>query len=183
MKRFYDGEVFEQEGKQFRVDYRFDESADAPWERGDMLGEVSDWTTRDKGPGERVLNTDRSSKRYYDFAGAVKNAKEQGADAEPFTGTAGERAARAAEAEYEYLRRWCNDQWHYVGVIVTLLDDEGEDTSYDESVWGIEDDSLEYLAETAEELAGEILARLDQEQEVRLNNPEVEAGFHGHHAA
>lgn len=75
------------------------------------------------------------------------------------TMTARQYAAGAAMADFERLHAWCNDEWEYVGVIVTRLDSDGEETDDTESLWGIESDSDDYLQEVAEELAGEILSR------------------------
>lgn len=92
-----------------------------PWENSDGHGPISEWTTRDKAPGERVLCEDRSHKRFYDFAEAVKIARRDGWDSPPYkTGTPGERAARAAEADFAFLRGWCTDQWRYHYVSITL---------------------------------------------------------------
>lgn len=73
------------------------------------------------------------------------------------TMTARQCAAAGAMADYDRLRRWCDDQWHYVGVIVESLDEDGEviDSA---SLWGIEDDAEDYLDEVARELAKEMLA-------------------------
>lgn len=59
----------------FRVNVQFDEGMGPPWEEHDGHGPVSEWTTRDKKPGERVLATDGSHKRYYDLAEANRIAK------------------------------------------------------------------------------------------------------------
>jgi hypothetical protein len=107
-----------------------------------------------------VLCSDRRSKRYYDFQAAVAQARAEGWDAAPYTGTRGERAARAAMADFKRLRDWCDNHWHYCGVIVRLLDDEGDDMGESESLWGIESDADDYHREVAQELAEEILARL-----------------------
>jgi hypothetical protein len=50
----------------------------APWEEECGHGTVSDWTRRAKAPGEIVLYQDRDSKRFYDFAEAVRTAKRDG---------------------------------------------------------------------------------------------------------
>lgn len=125
-----------------------------PWENEDGHGPVSDWTTRSKRAGELVLNRDRGSFRYYDFAAAVALARRDGWGEEGRT--AGERAAHAAQADYDRLRRWCNDDWSYVGVIVTAYAEDGRklDSS---SLWGIESDAGDYLAEVAKELTEELL--------------------------
>lgn len=49
-----------------------------PWDNEDGHGPVSDWTTRDKLPGELILSNDRSSKRFYDFAEACRMARRDG---------------------------------------------------------------------------------------------------------
>lgn len=61
-----------------------DDDIGPPWKVHDGHGPVSDWTRRDKLPGERVLCEDRGSKMYYDIAEAVKIAKRDGWDAEPY---------------------------------------------------------------------------------------------------
>lgn len=177
----------------------------APWEECDGYGPVSDWTRRDKLPGELVLNSDRTSKRFYDFAEACRIARRDGWGVRPYrvypeqgangltrlTGhwfdharnlecivtdwhdcqnaarsqlyamhraTMSEReyAARAARQDYERLRDWCNDHWHYVGVIVTATDSDGEEIDSC-SLWGIESDAGDFLLEVANELLGELL--------------------------
>lgn len=163
MSHLFDGSTFDQGGRTFRVNFEHDAGHEEPWNDGDGRGIVSEWTTRAKRPGERVIASDRSYKRYFDFAGAVAKARAEGWDAEPYTGTKGERAARATEREFEFLRQWCDDQWEYLGVTVTLLDSDGEDTHHSDSLWGVES-FADYHQEVARELAGEILAELRAER-------------------
>lgn len=156
-------------GKEFTFRVEIPHSMDhgAPWEEEDGHGPVSDWTTRDKQPGELVLNSDRHSKRYYDFAEACRIALRDGwgigqdrlADWTERAGRAPTKrqiAAAAARADYERLRAWCNDEWRYVGVIVTLLDDDGAPTEVSDSLWGIADDDPEYIRECARNIADEL---------------------------
>ena len=49
-----------------------------PWKEHDGHGPVSEWTTRDKGSGERILKKDGRSCRYYDFREAVNIARKDG---------------------------------------------------------------------------------------------------------
>lgn len=155
--KLYDGDTFEHGGRTFRVRFEHDSDHEAPWDDGDGRGIVSDWTTRDKAPGERVLHADGRSKRYFDFAGTVAKARAEGWDTAPYKqGTAGERAARAAEQEYEYLRLWCADQWEYVGVTVEQLNSEGEPIRED-SLWGVET-YKDYHREVAYEMAADLIA-------------------------
>lgn len=115
-----------------------DDCTDAPWERADGHGPVSEWTTRAKAAGERVLCSDGRSKRYYDYAEAIRIAKRDGWDAPPYqTGTKGEQAVRAVEADFKFLSDWANDRWTYIGVIVSVCAN-GVEIGRD-SIWGVED--------------------------------------------
>lgn len=149
-------DTWEIDGFTIQARLKYDDDAQAPWDREDGHGPVSEWTTREKAPGERVLCADRSSKRYYDFAEAVRIAKRDGWDAPPYgTGTAGERAARAAEADYQRLRDWCEDRWHYVGVVLSVSRNGVMLDNHAASLWGIEDDAGDYLTECAEDMLDE----------------------------
>lgn len=137
-----------------RIEY--DDDAAAPWAREDGHGPVTDWTSRSKKPSERVLLSDHGIQRYYDFAEAVKIAERDGWDAPPYgTGTAKQRAARAAEADYQRLKAWCNNEWCYVGVVVSASR-VGVVVSVS-SLMGIESDCGDYLTEVANETADEAL--------------------------
>jgi hypothetical protein len=164
MTTLYDGDTFEHAGNLFRVTFPRDEDHGTPWDEEDGHGPVTGWESRDKRPGEMILSEDHRgrAKRFYDFAEAVRIAKAEGWDAPPYkTGTAGERAHRAALADFDRLRRWCSDDWCYVGCVVTLVDDDEEDMpEFSASFWGIESDAGDYLREVAEELADEILSDL-----------------------
>ncbi len=160
-----DCDNFTHNGREFRVEFPRDDDHGAPWDEEDGHGPVSEWTTRPKLPGERIIAEDTNgycgstrSRRFYDVQEAMKIARRDGWDAKPYqTGTKGEQAARAVEADFEWLRKWCNDQWHYLGVIVTARCDRcGKFCGPSESIWGIESESEEYLDETARELADEI---------------------------
>lgn len=139
-----------------------DNNAGTPWEREDGHGPVSDWTRRDKLPGERVLNEDGGSKRYYHFEEAVKIAKRDGWDAPPYgTGTKSERAARAAEHDFQALRAWCNDEWSYCGIVLSVAKSGVTLDEHAASLWGIERNypgsDNAYLTEVANELLDEAL--------------------------
>lgn len=162
----FDGQQFTHNGHMFRVETKPDESGAAPWGYEDGHGPVSDWrrsgyTGRPrKAPGEMILIRDRGWYRTYDFQAAVKQAKAEGWDAPPYGGTRGERAHRAAMADFQRLRDWCDGRWYYIGVVVHLLDDMGDDMGESESLRGIESDADDYLDEVAQELADEIIDRL-----------------------
>lgn len=151
-------EIVTHKGSKFNVEFAYDAMGSTPWEDCDGHGEVSEWTTRAKRAGELVLCSDRSRKRYYDFAGAVKIARREGWDTAPYkTGTKGERAARAAQADYEYLRAWCDSEWWYAVLHVSLLDVDGEEIEdYAEYLGGVEDGYYKNVSDYAMELALEL---------------------------
>lgn len=153
----YKTETAEHNGHTITLEWHYDPDCEAPWEHEDGHGPVSDWTTRDKRPGELVLHSDRHSYRYYDYAEAIKIAKRDGWDAPPYkTGTKGERAHRAVMRDFEYLKDWCEDRWHWCGYVCKI-----EGTQYHESLWGIDSDSQDEFETTAFEDAK---AWLDREQ-------------------
>lgn len=154
-----DWEKFEHAGRTYARRIEHDAPHGAPWGEEDVHGPVSAWTTRAKLPGEMVLASDGNSRRFYNFAEAVRIARRDGWDTEPFgTGTKGTRAHRAALADFKRLQDWCEDRWHYIGVIVAPVCrccggvEEGESVS----LWGIESDAGGYLNDVAIELAEEL---------------------------
>lgn len=155
----YRTDTIEQHGQTYRVKWFYDRDMGAPWEEHDGHGIVSDWERRDKRPGELILNEDRGSRRFYDFAASVKKARAEGWNTSPYNWkTKGEQAAAAAMADYENLRRWCANLWNWCGIEVALLEDD-EETDNTASSWGIEDDGIDsagYHASVIQDLIGEI---------------------------
>lgn len=172
--RYFDGDTFERHGRTFRVELPQDDDNDAPWDREDGHGPVSDWARVDsctgrpvKEPGDRVLIRYRGDFRTYDMAGAMKLAKRDGWGLSPENvaklrarlgrePTAGDIRAEAVEQDYERLRGWCADEWTYIGVLVTDVA-----TGDSESLWGIESDCDYYIVEVAHEMADQIADRND----------------------
>ncbi len=151
-------------GKLFAITIEPDSYYGAPWDEHDGHGPVTAWTTRSKHPGELVLNNHRIARRYYNFAEACRIARRDGWDAEPCnagTETKRQQAAKAERADFEYLRRWSNDEWHWVVLTVELLDAEGEPTGAMQSLGGLESDDEDYIRESAHELAEEILTEIE----------------------
>jgi len=157
---------FEHNGRSYTAEIHADEDHGAPWEEEDGHGPVSDWTTRAKAPGEMVLKQDRNSRRYYDFAAAVKIARRDGWGLSPEERqrlaadlgrepTRGQIVRAAVLADYENLRRWCNDEWHYVGVVVRPAD-ACRCCGPSASLGGIESDAGDYLQEVAREMAEQL---------------------------
>lgn len=162
-------EKMEHKGHWFLVEVERDEDMGEPWKVHDGHGVISQWTCRNKLPGERVLVEDRGSRRYYDIEATMKRAKRDGwgldaKDTEDLTKklgrapTKGEIIAEAVEQDYQRMKAWCNDDWYWVYVKVTLLDVGGKKTEFRNSLGGIDgDDQEDYLKEVAEELADECI--------------------------
>ena len=150
-----------------------------PWETEDGHGPVSQWTSRDAEEGERILSGDRHGYRYYDFDEAVRIAVRDkwGCIKEGITDPH-ERAVQAAEEDYSFLKAWCNDEWSYIGVSVTvercgvtLVD------NFEKSLWGIGANQGQngYLTEVAEELIPEALESATRKLH-ELSNPVAGSG-------
>ena len=56
-------------------------------------------------------------------------------------------AEGAVKKDFEYLRGWCNDEWHYVGYTASITDEDGNSVKYSDSCWGFDDE--EYMLEEA----------------------------------
>lgn len=80
-KRIWDGDTFEHRGYTFRLTVERDDYMSEPWKEHDGHGPVSEWTRREKRPGERLLvsdGRDYGSKRYYDVQEATRIARRDG---------------------------------------------------------------------------------------------------------
>ncbi len=163
-RQFDNGDTFAiVDGYTAKLAVEWDTDTEAPWEHCDGHGPVSDWETRDKAPGELVLSSDRNSKRFYDFAEACKLALRDGWGSKNCREgmTAKEKAATAARDDFDFLYGWANDQWHYVGVCVTVY--YGGVQVADDSLWGVEDCG-DYWREVAAEM---IVGAMDQDKRQR----------------
>lgn len=156
--RVGDGDTFTVDGRQFRLDILPDDCMGPPWKEHDGHGIVSEWTRRDPEEGERVLVGDRGSHRYYDINASIQLALKDGWDAPPYGGTDNEKAVRAVERDFQHLQDWCNDDWSWVCLKVTLLD--GEDAGEFETLGGVESNAYEHISDEAHELAGQLLYRV-----------------------
>jgi len=140
--------------------YRDDDST-PPWEREDGHGPVSDWTTRDPLPGEKVLAESRHGRVFYDMAAAERQAeREQWGVRCSEHMTPSQRAAVAARVDYHHLKDWCDDVWSYVGLALTVTRDgvtlvDG----FDVSLWGVESNGGPYLTEVANDLLPQALEK------------------------
>jgi hypothetical protein len=149
-------ERFTYEGFDFIMELTPDLNGGPPW-KDDGHGVVSEWRPKDsKRPGERILHTDGSSCRFYDWQETMLKARGEGWGIyQPPAGlTKRAIAALAVEQDFERMRRWCNDEWWYVGVVV-MLDEEGSKEA--RSCWGIESDCEDHIKEMRNDLAAELL--------------------------
>jgi len=154
-------ETIERDGLKFRVSHEYDHDAGAPWDREEGHGPVrhvrANFTGHhDKRPGELVLNGEfnRGGHVYvFDDACRIALADDWGSYGWQGAGmTRRQFAAEQARNDYERLRAWCEDEWYYLGVVVTLLCVDGGETDAVQSLWGIESDAGDYLHQTASEL-------------------------------
>ena len=150
----------EQNGKTYRVEFIFDSDMGAPWKEHDGHGIVSDWENRDKKPGEVVIASNRGAKRFYDIAATTRIAKRDGwgvSDADTSKMTPAQITALAVQRDMEHMRGWCNDEWHWCGVSVFPLSEDGDELrSKTESLWGIESDADSYFEEVISQLIAQI---------------------------
>ena len=153
----YYEDTIELDGMDFAVYLDMDESSRAPWREYDCRGPVSDWTSRDKRPGEWVLCEDGSSKRYYNYQEACRIARRDRWGG--YQGTRRQIAALAARADYERLRAWCNDDWYFAILQVRLLDDYGDVIAESNYIGSVESDGWQSCAE---DLARELIADLQE---------------------
>lgn len=127
----YDNDTIEVSGLTFRVNFEYD--AGRPWENSDGHGPVREASHGYDGhiikrPGERVLYAGGRNEYswVYDWQEACKLARKDGWNAEPYDAPG--RIERAVQADFDYLRQWCTEQWQYVCVVVTHIckDDDGD---------------------------------------------------------
>lgn len=169
----YSHDTFEHRGLTFCATIEHDDGMGHPWDEHDGHGPVREiracsYSGRPvKRPGERILMFDRSYGWAYDWQAAMQQARAEGwgladeamADLEKKLGhapTPGEVIHAAVERDFDHLRRYATDQWHWVGVVVTLLDMDDEPTDQRASLWGMESDCDDYLESVRIELADQI---------------------------
>ena len=139
------------QGRDFAVLVEPDDGMRAPWEEYDGHGIVSEWTSRDKRPGERVLSRDRSSYRYYDVAATMRKARAEGWGSN-LTGSVRERAAKAVEADFGYCQRWANGDWYWAVIIIApLIADDTPDPDNCDAQGGVESFAWEEIARSMAE--------------------------------
>lgn len=165
-------------GLRFTVDTEPDLDHGAPWEAADGHGIVTEWISQADQYDSPELYQDRSkfyplgtperdgSQRFYDMEATIRKAVKEQWGLSPQAmqdlqnewqaGTVLSQAVithRAVLLDRDYLAAWCNDEWHYVGVVVTL-----QGTSLQATLWGVQDNDEDYIRTVARELADELIA-------------------------
>lgn len=180
----YHIENIERDGLTFAVYEHHDQHHGRPWEEEEGHGEIREVRGSTyasnypaKLPGERPLARERGWALYYNFADAVKTAREEwgisNEKREEMTKqlgrapTQGEIAVAAAEQDFERMRRYASGDWHYIGLEVELLDVDGEGTGLSESLWGIESDCGDYVEEVSAELADQVAQQVGRKKVYR----------------
>ena len=164
------GEIFTHRGVRFRLLLNDDDIGRKPWD-DDEHALVSLRFKRDKRPYEIVLSTGRDHNLFFNMRRAtivafvelwgLSQSDRLKAAAwfrtKPDRLTRRQVAAYAAQAYFEFLRRWCRDEWRYIALVIERLDDEGEAVATSSGLWGIESDAIDYIREVAREQADELI--------------------------
>ena len=152
-------DTLEQCGVTVQIDYYYDQDTGAPWVENDGHGVIEKirqyYGRPDKKPGQQVMYSDSGTYWIYDFAATTKIAKRDswGLPADQCKGlTKKQIVAKAVQNDFDFCRSWLTDQWHYAGVICTVLDNDGEKTDISDSCWGFETLN-NYHIESAVEMA------------------------------
>lgn len=113
---------FEYDGEQFTVTYYYDPDAGAPWDNSDGHGPVRCALKEEKRAGEWVMGPTGSRDIWYLYDSTVAQAialRDGWGHGDDVPGESPrQKAARAVRADFEYLRGWCTDEWHYIGIEV-----------------------------------------------------------------
>lgn len=177
-------------GMQYRVDYYADHDSGPPQRVSDGHGvvteqgyDLSDPEVREliaesatedmamRMPLFKLLHANRGHFLYYDTVASISKAIHE-------WGCKPEEAPAAVEQDYEYLRGWYDNDWHYMTIQVTKLDENGEETDDYQIVGGYE--SLMLEPENRADLST-ILADMAHEVEYaasrRLHENQLELSF------
>lgn len=187
MSNTYNTETREIDGRKYRIEWQYDDTYGRPEGESDGHGVCADINFDPKTFGEdpedgeldleevvrhkmmRVLDTASRRQtwyRVYDVWETMKVAKKDGwGVANPAGLTPDEIIAKAIDNDFNYLKGWYNDDWHWCGITVILLDEEGDPTEDEASLWGLCSDDAECHEEVIKELVSEIQRQVKREAE------------------
>jgi hypothetical protein len=167
MKQIYDGMEFSHHGREFKAEFPDDFDHGMPWENDDGRGVVERirypyYSRIPKAPGDVVLWANRGDAILLKGAETRAKIRKEGGGlgpdemAELRLKLGREPTRRQVEAEcfaqeVTFLGGFLNDQWNYVGVVVTDLESGESD-----SLWGIESCAKDHLWDVAQDLASGI---------------------------
>lgn len=95
----------------------------------------------------RELYSERGSYTYYDVIGSINRAVSE-------WGCKPEDAQAAVDQDFEYLRGWYQNEWHWMYVTLTKLDEDGNETTDCTSCGGYESMLLDGEQELSSVLCG-----------------------------
>jgi len=175
MPLLYDTKIVKYKGRQYRTTFPYDDDHPKPWVGDDGRGIVHSTSFHaDKRPGWRPLPGYGDTAKWFDWAGTIKKAKEEdwGLSAKDRAALAAELGAdptpgqiieRAVQKEYDFLLAYMQNNWYYVGIEVTLLNEDGEpDESLQDTCWGFET-WKDYHLEAAQGMVEELDVRVEKE--------------------
>ena len=177
MRRLYDGDIFEKDGREYLVQFSRDDFHGAPWKECDGHGRIREsfnyYGTPEKRAGEIVIHSNRGNHWIYDFAGTIKDARRDGwglsaDDLERLRADLGRAPTRreivacAVRRDMEFCAAWLDNQWEYVVVNVSHVirdDDDSFSIGENECIGGVET-WRDYHMECAHDLADDLAHRL-----------------------
>lgn len=167
-------------GWKIKFKIQYDTDHEPPWEDCDGMGVVTNWIhgVCDEEKYGWELCSDHYAHRYFDWRATLPIAIKEGWDAPPYgVGTKQERAMRAMRKTCDFLRRWCNDDWWYVGLIVTLYDENGEELDED-SCWGFESEGADdYITEQMRDWAARLIVKARKKQRAERKAQRIASRF------
>jgi hypothetical protein len=159
MMHAYDNQTIKHAGRAFLVEYFHDADMGAPWVEHDGHGIIrstcSHYGRPEKKPGEVIIASDRGHYWLYNIEATTQKAQAEGwSIANPAPGMTRRQIVAAAVArDMAHCAGFLNDNWHWCGITVTLLDSDGEKTEAADSLWGMASDDADYLEGEARNMA------------------------------
>lgn len=165
-------------GWKIKVEFHHDSDSGPPWKECDGMGVIEESPRYWGDLHESYRDWRMGEYHYFDWKATLPIAIKEGWDSKPYGSTdKQERAMRAMRSTYEYLRRWCDDQWWYVGMIVILLDEDDTELA-EESCWRYESDAMDHLTSEARSWAAHMIVKERRERRESLRQARIASRFH-----